>query len=364
MNKEKIVSAFKIFNSYSDDYLGAFYINIFGGFPRAYRIYFDKITNKLTYNCSSSEFDRNKNIGKHIDDRQLLEKFLQIESEHIIVFCYSYHEWMIIYDDNETSFLINVTMSDEQTSDLYLVVYTNNIQNAFNIIKPNIFTIKKHKTTEFGIAAVDQSNALYTSWYDYTNHEINIKQNYNDDIPYDQMCQLLKSSDKPELMLLYGEPGTGKTSLIKHFISKYPEKNFVFMDGTLLANIPQQNLMGYFLENQNTIFILEDCEKVLMNREHYANPVMPVLLNLTDGIIGDVLGIKLICTFNTSLNNIDKALIRKGRLSLKYEFKKLSKDKVKNIIGEEKEMTLADMYHINRENDYSKRQKNKIGFGA
>ena len=90
---------------------------------------------------------------------------------------------------------------------------------------------------------------------------------------------------------------------------------------------------------------------------------MPILLNLTDGIIGDVLGIKLICTFNTSLNNIDKALIRKGRLSLKYEFKKLAKDKVSNIIGKtvDKEMTLADIYYAD-ENDFSKKIQNKIGF--
>lgn len=121
--------------------------------------------------------------------------------------------------------------------------------------------------------------------------------------------------------------------------------------------------MSYFLENQNTIFILEDREKVLMNREHYVNSVMPILLNLTDGIIGDVLGIKLICTFNTSLNNIDKALTRKGRLSLKYEFKKLTKDKVSNIIGKtaDKEMTLADIYYA-EENDFSKKIQNKIGF--
>ena len=136
------------------------------------------------------------------------------------------------------------------------------------------------------------------------------------------------------------------------------------MDGTLLANETQEKLMSYFLENQNTIFILEDCEKVLMNREHYANPVMPVLLNLTDGIIGDVLGIKLICTFNTSLTNIDKALIRKGRLSLKYEFKKLSKDKIQNIVGHEvdKDMTLADIYYEDEENDFSKKNTKKIGF--
>ena len=178
------------------------------------------------------------------------------------------------------------------------------------------------------------------------------------------MCELIESEDKPELMLFYGDPGTGKTSLIKHFISKFIEKQFVFMDGTLLANVQQERLMSYFLEHQNTIFILEDCEKALVDREHNFNPVMPVLLNITDGIIGDVLGIKLICTFNTALSKIDQALLRKGRLSLKYEFKKLAKEKVSKILGYDvdKDMSLAEIYNIDDENDFSKTNSRKIGF--
>ena len=118
-------------------------------------------------------------------------------------------------------------------------------------------------------------------------------------------------------------------------------------------------------ECQDTIFILEDCEKALLNRERNYNPVMSILLNLTDGIIGDVLNIKLICTFNTSLSNIDKALLRKGRLSLKYEFKKLAKEKCRKLMNDDtinEDMSLADLYNRDEENDYSKTNSHKIGF--
>ena len=70
-------------------------------------------------------------------------------------------------------------------------------------------------------------------------------------------------------------------------------------------------------------------------------------------------------SFNTSLSNIDKALLRKGRLTLKYEFKKLAKDKVKKLIPEEEikqDMSLADIYNFKEENDYSKKQTSTIGF--
>lgn len=126
----------------------------------------------------------------------------------------------------------------------------------------------------------------------------------------------------------------------------------------------QDKLVSYFIENENTVFILEDCEKALVSRDEAYNPIMNTLLNITDGIIGDVLGIKLICTFNTSLSKIDKALLRKGRLSLKYEFKKLKSDKVSAILNKEikEDMTLADIYNIEEENDFSKKETRKMGF--
>ena len=109
---------------------------------------------------------------------------------------------------------------------------------------------------------------------------------------------------------------------------------------------------------------MEDCEKALTSRDKVYNPVMSTLLNLTDGIIADVLGIKLICTFNTNLNNIDKALLRKGRLSLKYEFKKLNAEKASKLLGRNitNEMSLADIYYDKEENDFSKKIERKIGF--
>ena len=180
------------------------------------------------------------------------------------------------------------------------------IEEVFNLLKPYIGIAEKEEKCEFGITAVDSTGYLYTSWYDYSNPNIDVNLNYNDDLPYEHISNIIKREGKPDLMLFYGEPGTGKSSLIKHLICEYPQKEFVFLDGGILANVQQDKLMGYFLDNQNTIFILEDCEKALMNREHNYNPIMPILLNITDGIIGDVLGIKLICTFNT---NLSKAIL-------------------------------------------------------
>ena len=369
VNIENILKTFNPqFNGRMCDYQGVLYLNIFDSLPEIYRVYYSKDTNdELICVPSYEPFKSAQDVESKIDDRYLLKKMIEISknNNNVTIYQYSPFESLIIYDDETNKFMLNLCSSDnDDSSEYYLYLLTNNKEFAFDFIKEYCIKYEGKISTEFGITAVDPTGGLYTSWYEYSEHTIDINKNYNDDIPYEKICKLLESTDKPELLLFYGEPGTGKTSLIKHFITKYKDKDFVFMDGTLLANIGQEKLMSYFLENQNTIFILEDCEKVLMNREHYANPVMPLLLNLTDGIIGEVLGIKLICTFNTSLSNIDKALIRKGRLSLKYEFKKLSKDKVSKILNKDitNDMSLADIYYED-ENDFSKKNTKIVGFG-
>ena len=51
------------------------------------------------------------------------------------------------------------------------------------------------------------------------------------------------------------------------------------------------------------------------------------LLNITDGLLSDWLNIQLICSFNSDISKIDSALMRKGRLIAKYEFKELEVEK-------------------------------------
>ena len=378
MLKSDITKIFTNFNSHTDDYLGAMYINIYNELPQCYRVYYldDK---ELHYQHSSESFyDIRKNQKYKVDCRKLLQNLKDKQDElGVEVFCYSPHEFLVLgnkysYKDSDkhSNFLMNITMSeDSDMADFYEEIFCKeqDIEKIFNLLKDSFVVSSKKNKIEFGITAIDSANTLYTSWYQYEEKNIDIKKNYNDDFPYEKICKLMETEDKAELIFFYGEPGTGKTSLIKHLISKYKESSFVFMDGTILANTPQHKLMSYFLDNQNTIFILEDCEKALKDRNDvYSgyNNVMPILLNITDGVIADVLGIKLICTFNTSLDKIDKALLRKGRLSLKYEFKKLTKDKVANILGHsvDKDMSLAEIYNIEEENDFSKKIQKKIGF--
>jgi ATP-dependent 26S proteasome regulatory subunit len=77
----------------------------------------------------------------------------------------------------------------------------------------------------------------------------------------------------------------------------------------------------------------------------------------------------LICTFNTELENIDPALLRKGRLIARYEFPKMTPEKVAEIsrqMGKEVEhpeaMSLADLTADQSLAFASPRKRRRLGF--
>lgn len=196
---------------------------------------------------------------------------------------------------------------------------------------------------------------------------IDIKKQYNDDLPDEEIREHLQSNTSG-IVLLHGTPGTGKTSYIRHLSLTVPRR-FVFLDKSMFGAMTNAEFIELLSKKKNATFVLEDCEDVLRDRTEY-NEAMSTILNLTDGILGDGFNIKFLCTFNCPLDKIDSALTRKGRLKLKYEFKPLDKDKANTLLKElgsdkvaENDMTLADIYGIDKENGFKKpTEKPRMGF--
>ena len=170
-------------------------------------------------------------------------------------------------------------------------------------------------------------------------------------------------SDKAGLIMFYGIPGTGKTSLVKSLINDNRDTNFIFVDTSVCESISDGLFLDFLQDNKNSVIVFEDCEKLLFSRDELVNESIGTILNLTDGIIAESMKIKFICTFNCDLDKVDKALMRKGRLSLGYEFKKLSLEKTRAIFPEAtEEMTLAEAHNHLEDNGYKEKKRTKIGF--
>lgn len=196
-----------------------------------------------------------------------------------------------------------------------------------------------------------------------------IDENYNDDFkPINEKINNLIRQDDSCIMILHGKPGTGKTSYIRDLIGNNGDVKFYWIDSSMFAYVDSSEFIEYISTCKNAVFILEDSESLLKPRENHHNPAMQSLLNISDGILGDSLKLKFICTFNTDLQNIDKAILRKGRMKIKYEFKDLDKGKVEKIFEKlgydkslAKSMPLCDVYNFLEDNG-SNNNRAKIGF--
>jgi hypothetical protein len=202
---------------------------------------------------------------------------------------------------------------------------------------------------------------------------MNLALNYGSSFVKDHEKILSKFDTKRRgIFIFHGEAGTGKTTYIKYLAKHFGGKRmFIFIPTTHLESLLSPSLIPILLEHKDSVLVLEDAEKAVVSREneHGNESLVSSLLNIGDGILGSILNISIILTFNTKKEKIDSALLRKGRLLYEYHFKPLNVSDANTLLKNLKKdvqvtepTTLADLYNMHETTGHIEEEKRPIGF--
>lgn len=321
----------------------------------------------IVTNTEISIDEKNK---KHINYKYYIKCYINDVDYLFFVFYDEKKGW----DDDD--YLNYVTENEKMNKIDNLIIYYDSQMISTEYVETNI--IEKLNQLSYIPSNKNQFFTITTNQYGYGLEPSYIKEmNIDIELNYGKKFVNIykKIIDKLEnehhgLFLFHGQTGTGKTSLIRKLISELSEKKIIiYVPNYMMYNMASPEMISFIAKFKNVILLLEDSENILANTVDNRTEAVANILNMSDGLLNDIMQIQIISTFNTKSKLIDEALMRSGRLMVNYEFKKLSKENANKLAKKlkldkkfDKDTSLAEIYGSEQIINDDLETKKKIGF--
>jgi hypothetical protein len=191
--------------------------------------------------------------------------------------------------------------------------------------------------------------------------------------------ELNKKKPAGRIVILDGVAGSGKTTLVRAIINRIPKSHFIIIPANMVSSLGDPSFIGFFvgashLHDAPLTLVVEDGDYCLVPRGQDNISAISTLLNITDGIIGQMLDIRVIITTNVKIDEVDEAVMRPGRLLKQITFNALTPEHAnevyERITGDKgtftESKTLAEIY-VSTKADVPamvKKKITKMGFGS
>jgi hypothetical protein len=171
---------------------------------------------------------------------------------------------------------------------------------------------------------------------------------------------------KSSILILIGDPGLGKSSLINYLLQRAKWSSVVAYDEYVMS---MDSFYIDFVSSHRKAMILEDADILLAGRAEAGNKTMSKILNVSDGIIDS--GKKYIFSANLqNISDIDDALRRPGRCFDILNFRPLNKDEAlvaakaigKDLPFQNTRYTMAEIFNSKSDDDNVVSIRRKVGF--
>lgn len=165
------------------------------------------------------------------------------------------------------------------------------------------------------------------------------RENYSSEIikQYDSIiADLQTSTPSGRLSVLDGLPGTGKSFFIRGLITEV-DALFVYIPASISGVLTGPEIIPVFLRERQKqipiVLVMEDADATISTRQIDNISRLSDLLNMSDGLLGDMADIRIIATTNAKKNEIDDAALRVGRINEHVQFKQMDYAKAAEIFA-------------------------------
>jgi len=164
---------------------------------------------------------------------------------------------------------------------------------------------------------------------------IDFESNYNEDFKEVDsiILERLNEENGKGLVMLYGNPGTGKTSYIRRIINNV-KKRVLYLPPDMATELSNPGLVPFLTDIPNSLLIVEDAENVLLKRQGQHNQAISNILNLSEVSVANI------------QNFTDKS----------YEY-----DLLQTSDGEYIETSFGDFLSVAKTQEYNLKSKKEIG---
>lgn len=145
---------------------------------------------------------------------------------------------------------------------------------------------------------------------------------------FDRCVQDLRAqTPEGRLTLLMGPPGTGKTHFVRGLVHAATGATYVVVPADMVSQLGRPEFVPTLLNHRSghaVVLILEDADECLVKRMGDNMASISALLQFSDGLLGEMLNLRVLVTTNADRLDLDPALQRDGRLSQVIQLRPLA----------------------------------------